>query len=295
MPLYCGIGGVKHKISGLYTGVGGVKKELTEMWAAENGVKKLVYKAISYDPVLNNNNWDLIRQASDKGVASSVWSVGDRKAVTLNGTWSKLTFSNCTYYVYILGFNHNSPREGRASIHFQFGYTKLSGGVHIAFISGYRDDSDFYMNASSTNSGGWKNSFMRNTVCTTFKNCLPSALRSVLKSITKYSDNTGRRSNVESTVTMTTDTIFLLSEFEVFGDIQDSNKYEQNYQEQYQYYKNGNSKLRYDSSSESDDIPWWLRSPGISSTGVFCGVSKSGTSFSPGSQYSMGFAPAFCV
>lgn len=53
MPLYCGIGGVKHKISGLYTGVGGVKKELTEMWTAESGVKKLVYQAVKGTPIEN--------------------------------------------------------------------------------------------------------------------------------------------------------------------------------------------------------------------------------------------------
>lgn len=45
MPLYCGIGGVKHKISGMYTGVGGVRKDLPEIWAAENGVKKRIYRA----------------------------------------------------------------------------------------------------------------------------------------------------------------------------------------------------------------------------------------------------------
>lgn len=43
MPMYCGIGGVKHKIAGLYTGIDGVKKELSEMWASESGVKKLIY------------------------------------------------------------------------------------------------------------------------------------------------------------------------------------------------------------------------------------------------------------
>lgn len=43
MPLYCGVNGVKHKITGLYTGMGGVKKEVTELWAGNAGVKKLVY------------------------------------------------------------------------------------------------------------------------------------------------------------------------------------------------------------------------------------------------------------
>lgn len=244
---------------------------------------------------LNDYSWDEIKQVSDAGLASSYWAVGDRKEVTINGTCSKLSFSNQKYYCYIIGIDHNSDREGSNRIHFQFGYTALSGGTHIAFISGYSDDSDFYMNSTNTNSGGWNNSFMRNTVCAQFKNCLPSDLQAVLKTVTKYSDNTGGGSNTASYVTATTDDIFLLSEWEVFGARSYANSAEQNYQAQYAYYSAGNSKVRYRHSATGSTAGWWLRSVGAGTSAAFCRVSTSGSAGNSSANGSYGFAPAFCV
>lgn len=244
---------------------------------------------------LNDISWADIKRISDAGLASSYFAVGDRKEVTLNGTCSKLSFSNQKYYCYIIGIDHNSAKEGTNRIHFQFGYTAASGGVHIAFISGYDDDSDFYMNSSSTNAGGWNNSFMRNTVCAQFKTCLPSDLQSVLKTVTKYSDNTGGGSNTASYVTATTDDIFLLAEWEVFGARSYANSAEQNYQAQYAYYSAGNSKVRYRHSATGSTADWWLRSVCADYSYGFCRVGTSGSAGYLSARYSLGFAPAFCV
>lgn len=244
---------------------------------------------------LNDISWADIKRISDAGKSSSYFAIGDRKEVTLNGTCSKLSFSNQKYYCYIIGIDHNSSREGSNRIHFQFGYTALSEGTHIAFISGYNDDSDFYMNSSNTNSGGWNNSFMRKTICAQFKNCLPTDLKSVLKSITKYSDNTGGGSNTASYVTATMDDIFLLAEYEVFGSRNYANSAEQNYQAQYQYYKNSNSKVRYKHNSTGTTAYWWLRSVNADTSNGFCSVNTSGSASSNYASYSCGFAPAFCV
>ena len=244
---------------------------------------------------LNDISWADIKRISDAGKSSSYFAIGDRKEVILNGTCSKLSFSNQKYYCYIIGIDHNSSREGSNRIHFQFGYTALSKGTHIAFISGYNDDSDFYMNSSNTNSGGWNNSFMRKTICAQFKNCLPTDLKSVLKSITKYSDNTGGGSNTASYVTATMDDIFLLAEYEVFGSRNYANSAEQNYQAQYQYYKNSNSKVRYNHNSTGTTAGWWLRSVYADYSYIFCRVYSSGSANYYYASCSCGFAPAFCV
>lgn len=244
---------------------------------------------------LNDISWADIKRISDAGLASSYFSVGDRKEVVLNGTCSKLKFNNQKYYCYIIGINHNSGREGSNRIHFQFGYTALSGGTHITFISGYNDDSDFYMNSSNTNAGGWKNSFMRNTVCSQFKNCLPTDLVSVLKTVTKYSDNTGGGSNTANYVTSTTDTIFILSEWEVFGKRSYANSAEQNFQVQYAWYVASNPKVRYKHDSTGSTAGWWLRSVGADISRRFCDVYTSGSAAGSGANVSFGFAPAFCV
>lgn len=253
----------------------------------------------SIDPVLDNNDWATISYASENGLAASTWSVGDRKVVALNGTAGGLSLSG-TYYCYIIGIDHNSAKEGTNRIHFQFGYTTASGGVNIAFIDGgygrnHTSGSYFNMNNADRNSGGWENSRMRTTIIPTFKACLPSDLQAVLKTVTKYSDNTGGGSNTASYVTATTDEIFLLAEWEVFGAISYANSAEQNYQAQYAYYSAGNSKVRYSHSSTGATARWWLRSVYAGGSNSFCIVDTSGFAASDVAYSSRGFAPAFCV
>lgn len=247
---------------------------------------------------LNDMSWADIRKISDAGLASSYFNVGDRKAVTLNGTAGSLSLSG-TYYCYIIGIDHNSEIEGTNRIHFQFGYTAESGGVHIAFIDGecgnfHTSGSYFNMNNANSNSGGWANSRMRATIIPTFKACLPSDLQAVLKTVTKYSDNTGG-SNTASYVTATTDDIFLLAEWEVFGARRWANSAEQNYQAQYAYYSAGNSKVRYRHSSTGSTVNWWLRSVYANYSTSFCHVDTSGSTDADSAAVSYGFAPCFCV
>ena len=251
---------------------------------------------------LNDMSWEEIRAISDAGLDSSYFNVGDRKAVTLNGTVGSLSL-NGTYYCYIIGIDHNSAIEGTNRIHFQFGYTAASGGVHIAFTDagyGSRNPSSYFnMNNADSNSGGWENSRMRTTTIPTFKACLPSELQAVLKTVTKYSDNTGGGSDNASYMTATTDDIFLLSEWEVFGARTYANSAEQNYQAQYAYYSAGNPKEMYRHSATGSIAYWWLRSVSIDYSGIFGIVYKPGNTdpeaAGNNAVLSQGFAPAFCV
>ena len=84
-------------------------------------------------PSLNENTWETIKNISDTGQGANYWSIGDRKAVTLNGTVGKLSLSNVTTYAFIIGFNHNASVEGTNRIHFQLAKTALSGGTDVCF------------------------------------------------------------------------------------------------------------------------------------------------------------------
>lgn len=248
---------------------------------------------------LNDISWADIKRISDAGLASSYFSVGDRKAVALSGTVGSLSLSG-TYYCYIIGIDHNSGKEGTNRIHFQFGKTAASGGTDICFIdSGYNSNktsgSWFNMNNSQSNNGGWNSSRMRTVICPAFKSAMPSDLQTVLKATTKYSDNTGGGSNTASYVTATTDDIFLLAEWEVFGARNYANSAEQNYQAQYAYYSSGNSKVKYRHSATSSTALWWLRSVRADGSGSFCRVDSSGSARGNNAYNSLGFAPAFCV
>ena len=258
---------------------------------------------------LNNNEWSVIKSVSDAGQGANYWSIGDRKAVTLNGTVGKLSLSNVTTYAFIIGFNHNASVEGSNRIHFQLAKTALSGGTDVCLCdSSYNSTVSttgyFSMNSSRTNSGGWASSQMRTNICGTSLSSysgtiiavIPAALRAVLKSVTKYTDNTANGGgSTASYVTATTDYFFLLSEFEVFGSISYGNTNEKNKQAQYAYYSAGNSKIKYKHDGTSTAAFWWLRSPGASDSGRFVVVDADGTVYRSNARYSLGFAPGFCV
>ena len=253
---------------------------------------------------LNNNEWSVIKSISDAGQGANYWSIGDRKAVTLNGTVGALTLSNVTTYVFIVGFNHNSSVEGANRIHFQLGKTALSGGTDVALCDSYynKTGGGFRMNTSESNSGGWASSNMRTAICGTSLSSysgtiiavIPAALRAVLKSVTKYTDNKGN-SSAASAVTATTDYFFLLSEYEVFGTISRGNTNESSKQAQYSYYSAGNSKVKYNHSATSTAVIWWLRSPRVGDSTAFVSVRTDGTVGGGSAIYSRGFASGFCV
>ena len=258
---------------------------------------------------LNNNEWSVIKSVSDAGQGANYWSIGDRKAVTLNGTVGKLSLSNVTTYAFIIGFNHNASVEGTNRIHFQLAKTALSGGTDVclcdsSYNSAVSTTGYFSMNSSRTNSGGWASSQMRTNICGTSLSSysgtiiavIPAALRAVLKSVTKYTDNTANGGgSTASYVTATTDYFFLLSEFEVFGSISYGNTNEKNKQAQYAYYSAGNSKIKYKHNGTSTAARWWLRSPDAGSYDIFVSVSADGTVNYDYADYSLGFAPGFCV
>ena len=283
---------------------------------------------------LNDQTWAEIRQVSDAGKGSEYWSVGDRKAVLVNGTVGTQAI-NQTLYVYILGFNHNSAKEGNG---IQFGTfkTALSGGTDVCLTDGKYNSYDtggtkyFNMNHwGNVNYGGWKACDLRydvlgstktapknygkqhasgdvgydaptdtatNPVANTLMAALPSDLRAVMKPITKYTDNVAGGTDVAGNISASVDYLPLLSEQEIFGGNRTySNQYEKNYQVQYAYYSAGNSKVKYRHSSTGSTAYWWERSPYYNYNNYFCFVYTNGNAFYHYAWISIGLAPAFMV
>ena len=257
---------------------------------------------------LNDMTWEQIRAISDAGKAADYFNLGDTKTITINGKVGNTTFSNLSIDAFIIGFNHNSAREGANRIHFKIG--KING-VHIALCdskygSSGHSASYFQMNAGNTNSGGWNGSSMRKTLLGnsgtptsppsgSLLAALPADLRAVMKAVTKYSDNTGGGSNIASYVTSTTDYLFLLSEFEYHGARTYANSAEKNYQAQYDYYKAGNSKIHYKHNATGTAAYEWCRSVYSSDSRIFCFVYTDGSALYDNAYNSCGVAPGFCV
>lgn len=260
---------------------------------------------------LNDNDWASIRAVSDAGQGANYWSVGDYKNIQISGTIQGVSLntlsSSITVRAFILGFNHNSTKEGSNRIHFQI--SKNTSGTDIAFCdSNYGktgSSNGFRMNLSNSNAGGWKDSYGRKTLlgnsgtptsppANSFMAALPADLRAVMKSVTKYTDNTGGGGD-NYTVTATTDYLFLLSEFEVQGARYWANDKEKNYQAQYDYYKAGNSKIKYRHDATGTAVHNWYRSAYNGNGHYFCLLRSDGNSGYDGAYASYGLAPGFAV
>lgn len=256
---------------------------------------------------LNENSWADIKSVSDEGTGANYWNVGDYKNIQISGTVQGMSL-NSTVRAFILGFNHNSGKEGSNRIHFQIG--KDTSGTDIAFcdsIYGKTGSSNgFRMNKSNKNSGGWNESYSRKTLLgnsgtptsppeDSFMAALPADLRAVMKPVTKYTDNKGNQNDDAKAVTATTDYLFLLAEFEVHGARSYANQYEKNYQAQYDYYKAGNSKVKYRHDATDTAVWYWCRSANSNQSSTFCLVIDSGKSDYSTAYFSRGLAPGFCV
>jgi hypothetical protein len=275
----------------------------------EGGVTKTTTQAITVTTInttLNSNSWATIKAVSDAGKGDNYWDVGDTKTITINGTVQGFTFSNLSIAVFILGFNHNSSREGSNRIHFQIG--KIANKLVGLCDSNYGNcvSSGFCMNTEQTNRGGWSDSHMRKTVlgnsgapssspANSLLAALPADLRAAMKSVSKYSNNTGGGYDTASYVRATTDWLFLLAEFEYHGSQRYANSAEQNYQKQYDYYKAGNRKVHYRHDSTGTAVAAWTRSANVGNGDSFCLVNEDGTTAGINAAYSWALAPGFVV
>ena len=268
--------------------------------------KTVTVNAEFVSDVLNENSWEVIKAVSDSGQGDNYWDVGDTKTIVINGKVGATTFSNLSIDAFIIGFHHNASREGNNRIHFQLGKIggKMVGLIDSRYNNSY-SNGNFCMNTSNTNSGGWNNSYMRKTIlgntntptsplANSLMAALPADLRAVMKSVTKYTDNTGNASNVSGNVTATTDYLWLLAEFEVQGKRTYANQYEQNFQQQYAYYSAGNSKVAYRHSATGSTAYWWLRSA-RSNTTDFCTVRTDGSAYFIIAYWSCALLPGFAA
>ena len=212
---------------------------------------------------LESTSWADISSISELGMAQQFFQVGDQKSITVNGV---------KYQTRIIGFNHdNLTSGGKAGITFQM----------VDCLN-----TTYNMESSNTNANGWLNCAMRKThLRTTIWGQLESSLKSVIKTVNKLASS----GNQSATIQTAQDTLFLLSEVEIFGKVTYSKAGEGS---QYAYYAAGNSTIK--KVNGSADY-WWERSPGGSNSASFCFVNSGGTASNNNASYAGGVAFGFCV
>ena len=157
--------------------------------------------------------------------------------------------------------------------------------------NGSNDTERGYMNSSNTNSGGWKSCARRTWCNNVYYNALPSAWKSIVKTVNKKSGTGGGNSSGTET---TQDKIFLASEIEIFGSTAYSVSGEGT---QYQYYKNATAnryKMPKLTSSSVSHI-YWERSPYSGNASYFCSVSGNGNANFNSAYFAGGVAPCLCI
>ena len=243
------------------TGYANVARKIKKAYIGIGGVARPCLAGV--DPVFSNNTWEQIIDACQNGSVPDTWLVGDQKTMMINGI---------DYAIDIIGKNHDTYANGS-------GTAPLTFQLHDCY------GTEYGMNTSNTNSGGWESSNMRATVLPSIMALMPPAVQSAIREVSKKT-SAGSQS---TTIHTTADKLFLLSEVEIFGSSADKSVSGEG--TQYEYYSAGNSKVK--NFNGSADY-WWERSPRSSNTTYFCLVFTSGTTSANSASASRGVSFAFC-
>ena len=239
------------------------------------------------DPVLNNNSWDIIATVAKWGKASEAWDVGDEKTVTIGG--SDVVFR-------IIGFGHDDlhysetdsiyvrKNEGHAGITFQ---AKETAGT--AAMRSSNSDTALYAD-------NWKTSTMRLSTLVTYYNALPTALKDVIKTITKQTVIGGYGSANASMIDETADQVFLLS----LPEIADTSTYSvSNYVSAAEIAASSLYDWYDDNLPPTPGVWIWTRSPHDPTTcsegNHYISISGNGNLNAANVTSLMNYYPAFCV
>lgn len=211
--------------------------------------------------------WDVVASCAKKGVAKYLWNIGDKKTLTVDGV---------TYTAVIIGFDHDNVANAGS-------YGRSKAGITWQLLDCL--NTTYQMNSSNTNNGGWTSCAMRTSTMATLLGKLPTALKNNIVPVTKLTSAGNQSTQINST----TDSLFLLSEIEIFGATQYSKAGEG---VQYEYYAAGNPTVKKVNGSA---YYWWERSPDGSYTANFCIVDSSGNANNGNASDSFGVAFGFCV
>jgi hypothetical protein len=206
------------------------------------------------------NSWETIITACHGGFVPDTWVVGDSKPMAINGT---------NYQIDIIGKNHDVYTDGS-------GTAPLTFQLHDCYIEAKQ------MYSTNLSGLGWKNTDMRLTYLPAILALMPAEVKNGIHAVNKKTSEGGNSTTIETV----SDTLFLLSEVEVFGTNHSSVPGEGI---QYDYYKAGNPKIK---KREGVDEFWWERSS--ASGGMFCRVRDNGQAGASNASSSLGVSFAFC-
>lgn len=256
------VNGTAYEVKGGKCLVNGTSYDIKKGRTLINGTGYDITFAPPYDPVFANNTWEQIIEACHNNAVPDTWKVADQKPMTINGA---------DYSIDIIGKNHDdySDGSGKAPLTFQ---------MHDCYGTNYA------MNASSTNSGGWTSCAMRSKHLPAILALMPTEVQNGIREVNKLT-SAGSKS---ATINTTADKLFLLSETEMFSKKQYSTGGEGT---KYDYYNRIDTMVK---NQNGNAIVWWERSPNASDTKSFCDISANGYQSYHNANRLEGVTFAFC-
>ena len=230
---------------------------------------------------------------------STYMPIGAKRSISLSAmgaTGVSESHHADNYDVVIIGHEHDdlkttsSGGKTKAFLTLQLDRILYKNTTDVTYLSNYPAvaDEGGYMNSTNTNVGGWTNCARRSWCNDIFLNALPTAIKSLVKTVNKLTS----AGNQSATIETTEDDAFLLSEIEIFGAVTYSKSGEGS---QYEYFTTASNIQKKPSYQSYVSATWWERSPYGSNATVFCGVGANGTANHTNASNADGLAPAFCI
>ena len=241
------------KINKAYIG----DKEVKAMYL---GNTKIFGSGGTIDPVLENNDWATINAVFKAGNAAKYWKVGDTKSIT-----SK---SGKTYTIRIADM-----QSGRYD--YADGSGSSKGVLEFVELYNLNETTTWKMNTTTTNSGGWANSYLRNTTLPTLLEDLPDDMVGAISEVSVLS---GTGDGTTSGTSSSANKIFIPAEMEMFDAKHNSIGIAESPLGQFDYYKahNTDADRIKRSVGTTNASYYYLRSPFSGTVDGFCAVSETG-------------------
>lgn len=222
---------------------------------------------------LENSTWAEIAEISAGGIAPACYYIGETKAISINGV---------DYDIEIVDFNHDDLADGSGK-----------AGITFALKNCLNTTYDNRNTVGPYNEYRWDESTLRATLRETIFGQLESGLQAVVKPVTKQTATDYQ----SDTMLSTTDTLFLFSEYEIFGTFEYSHGYvygsiASTEGTRYALYATADTWVKYVGETASY---CWLRSPRSGANRQACCISASGNASHNDYTKSLGVFFGFCV
>ena len=220
--------------------------------------------------MLPNWNWDngdmqfiaLLLNKNESGELNieDYWTIGEMRTINYKSTTYGTTSSDWV----LTDFNSTTS-----------GGTKYNAIVHTYALL----PTSGQMNTTRTNVGGYRDSYMRNTIVPNIYNNLPDNFKNIIKPGAHVSGVDS------STITTLTDNLFLFAEREILGSRSWSPTNEYNRCKQFEYFVDATFRKKTGNTGPSGYTAneYWTRSPHYNNSAGFCSVGSNGSASSYGS------------